>query len=361
LAVSRPSLRNFLFALAATALALVVLEGVAALGLALADRNNPLRHPLAERRHTAYDPELGWVGVPSLRLTDLYGPGRTLTTNAQGFRGERDTPRRVPPGKVRLVCSGDSFTLGWGVDDDATWCAQLERLDPRIETVNLGQGGYGVDQAYLWAKRELPDLDFQVHVLAFISEDIHRMRYDRFRGYAKPMLAIADGVPVAVGTPVPPPARLTRPLDRLHLVRAIRRLLRREAPGAPPRIPLSEAAALAERAIEALNRDADARERRFVAVWLPTLPDYVSRGSDALRTTLIANLRAHDVLVIDLVEDLRRLTGEQADALFLRPDEVAYPAAGRHYSEDGNAFVAAAIWQRLRNLPELASPSADRP
>ena len=40
-----------------------------------------------------------------------------------------------------------------GVGNDDVWCKLLESIDNRIETVNLGQGGYGVDQAYLWYKR----------------------------------------------------------------------------------------------------------------------------------------------------------------------------------------------------------------
>lgn len=351
----------FVFALIAVALGLLVLEGVSAVGLRLADRHNALRHPVAERKHTRYDPELGWVSVPSVDLPDLYGPGRSLHTNAQGFRGRRDTPREVPPGRIRLLCSGDSFTLGWGVDDADTWCAQLERLDDRIEAVNLGQGGYGVDQAYLWARRETGKLDHQLHVFAFISEDIQRMRYDSFRGYGKPTLTLEGGIPVAAGTPVPEPTDVAHPVERLHLVRAMRRLLGREMPTARPVMPLSDAAGLAQRALETLDRDARSRGSRFVAVWLPTLVDYISSDDDVLRRTLSGHLHASDVLVVDLVEDLRALPAERADSLFLKPDEVAYPAAGRHYSARGNAFIAAALWRRLQLLPAFAAASPTGP
>lgn len=58
-------------------------------------------------------------------------------------RGDRD----VPPGRYASSARGGSFTLGYGVGDADTWCALLQTIDPRLETVNMGQAGYGLDQA----------------------------------------------------------------------------------------------------------------------------------------------------------------------------------------------------------------------
>ena len=141
----------------------------------------------AERLHTRYDRELGWVSIPDLSLPDLYGPGLGLTTNARGFRG----PGRVEPlapGARRVICSGDSFTLGYGVGDLETWCSQLGSQEPRLDAVNMGQGGYGVDQAYLWYKRDGRGLDHQAHVFAFITDDLRRMLETDFHGFGKPHL-----------------------------------------------------------------------------------------------------------------------------------------------------------------------------
>ena len=63
-----------------------------------------------------------------------------------------------------------------------------QSLDPRLETLNMGQGGYGVDQAYLWYKRDAAKFEHQVHLLAFITDDFVRMQSDRFRGYGKPVI-----------------------------------------------------------------------------------------------------------------------------------------------------------------------------
>jgi hypothetical protein len=120
-------------------LILVVVEGFASYMLAV--RDIMTAYPLAERRHTKYDPELGWVNEASVHIPDMYGPGIYLRTNSEGFRNNHDFDTAVPNGKYRIVCSGDSFTLGYGVDNDHTWCHRLTALDPRLETVNMGQGG----------------------------------------------------------------------------------------------------------------------------------------------------------------------------------------------------------------------------
>ena len=109
-------------------------------------------------------------------------------------------PDRRP---ARIVCSGDSFTLGYGVDDEQTWCARLEAREPRFETINMGQGGYGIDQAYLWYRRDAAMLDHHVQVFAFISADFGRLLSDRFQGYGKPVLRMKQGALVLENTPVP--------------------------------------------------------------------------------------------------------------------------------------------------------------
>jgi lysophospholipase L1-like esterase len=65
--------------------------------------------------------------------------------NALGFR-ERRLPSPKPPGVVRLIALGDSFTQGYGVEEDEAWPRRLEtvldaRHGGRHEVVNLGVPG----------------------------------------------------------------------------------------------------------------------------------------------------------------------------------------------------------------------------
>ena len=161
----------------------VVLEGTASLlsfALSLPDR---IERPIAERLHTRYDAELGWIHIPGWHMADFYGPGSDLSINAQGFRDTADTPLAATPGLIRAICSGDSFTLGYGVGNAETWCAQLEVLEPRLETINMGQGGYGIDQSYLWYARDAAPLEHQLHLFGFIREDFGRIQSSEFLHY----------------------------------------------------------------------------------------------------------------------------------------------------------------------------------
>src|SRR5262245_35444103 len=65
--------------------------------------------------------------------------------NALGFR-ERRLPSPKPPGVLRVVALGDSFTQGYGVEEDEAWPRRLEsvldaRRGGRHEVVNLGVPG----------------------------------------------------------------------------------------------------------------------------------------------------------------------------------------------------------------------------
>src|SRR5262249_13452048 len=65
--------------------------------------------------------------------------------NALGFR-ERRLPSPKPPGVLRVVALGDSFTQGFGVQEQQAWPRRLETLldarrPGRYEVVNLGVPG----------------------------------------------------------------------------------------------------------------------------------------------------------------------------------------------------------------------------
>src|SRR5262245_48515932 len=65
--------------------------------------------------------------------------------NALGFR-ERRLPSPKPPGVLRVVALGDSFTQGYGVEEYQAWPRRLEtvldaRRPGRYEVVNLGVPG----------------------------------------------------------------------------------------------------------------------------------------------------------------------------------------------------------------------------
>ena len=123
----------------AVVLILALIEGFASLGMFGYDVLVYGRRPVAERSYTKYDDQLGWINAADTVAKDLYGSGRTVTINQQGFRATREFAKDIPAGKTRILCTGDSFTFGYGVGDSDTWCAQLEKRAPQFEVINMGQ------------------------------------------------------------------------------------------------------------------------------------------------------------------------------------------------------------------------------
>jgi len=316
--------------------------------------------PIQERHHTRYDAELGWVNEPNLRDPDLYAPGRSFTSNAQGFRNAADTPVQVPAGKLRVICCGDSFTLGYGVGDADSWPAQLERIDARLEAINMGQGGYGVDQAWLWYRRDGLPLDQQLVLFAFIGDDFERARRATFRGYAKPLLRAVDGRIEIANVPVPA-SSLRFPLwtqnapiaGELRVVQLARRLLRKLGAGrarSAPELSEPQARDLALAIFRDLERATRERGARLALVLLPHLD---SRQPDALHGIpgyvgeALDLARADGIAVIDLQPAFEALAPAARRELFIGEGELPLPGAKGHYNARGNAFAAEAIHAEL--------------
>lgn len=316
-----------------------------------------------EQSHTEYDSLLGWVSRPSIYLPDLYGKGVYLRTNAQGLRANREYTAAVPPGKTRIVCSGDSFTLGHDVSNDDAWCEQLERMDPRLETVNMGQAAYGVDQAYLWYKRDGGKLAHNVQLFAFITSDFDRIRSDNFSGVPKPYLRIEQGALRVENTPVP---RWVRPsemrgrirvaVQSLRSISLLRRLVSHgdtsTAREAPVQLSLDEARAVAARVFEELARLNAERGSTLVLVYLPKSLDSSKRSADPWRAFVREQAARLGVPVIDLVEDYRKLPAFEGEEMFTNP---FHPS---HYNPRGNTWAAKLIHDRLVELPAVKAKLA---
>lgn len=344
---------------AAALLTLALLEGLVSLGL-VADRiafrtTWRDRDPEAGPRVVSFDAELGWVTTPGFSADDALGADQSLHTTAQRVRGTRLFEPAVPPGKVRLIASGDSFTFGSGLDDEETWCEELMRLEPRLEAVNFGVGGYGIDQAWLRYRRDGAALEHDLHLFCFISEDALRAVSPMSWAGEKPWLTVEEGRPVVHGVPVGERPRWRRAagqiggfLGELRLVQVARRL----AGGRPERPPLAEddeARAIAVAIFDELARESAERRVTLAVVHLPVEPEYRGGSVDVLRFFFRAELERRGVAFLDLVDEFRALPEAEHAALFLRA-----PAVGAgHYNARGAAFVAATLRRKLREIPAV--------
>jgi lysophospholipase L1-like esterase len=320
-----------------------------------------LRHSLRSmQEHTRYDPELGWVGIPNLNIPNMYGPGIDLRTNSRGFRNAEEVEPRRLPGRRRIVCSGDSVTLGQRVGNDQTWCSLLASAERGLESVNMGQIGYGVDQAYLWYLRDADDLEVDVHILAFITHDFLRMQHSKFIGFGRPVLRLTGGRLEVTNTPVPRRAYyvpwLTMMSTRLQMLKTVdlaykakKRLLPEVADAgetsdesSPEEVRAVVAALFAE-----LKRYNDQRSRKTVLLYLPSLRELEgSEQSGEGWMSFVADRAAVlRIPLIDIVANLAELAANDGRAMYVD---------GYHLSEAGNERVAAAVLARLESDPGLA-------
>jgi hypothetical protein len=105
-------------------------------------------------------PALGWPSPNNPERKDASGSRRVPAF---------PDPNRTPP---RISLYGDSFTEGWGVDNEHAWSNILSiLLNCRVS--NFGVAGYGTDQAYLRFLQNTQD-PAKVVVLGVFTENIKR-------------------------------------------------------------------------------------------------------------------------------------------------------------------------------------------
>ena len=360
-------------------LLVIIIEGLASYGLIV--RDVMATKSLAKRRHTKYDAYLGWVNEPKVYIPDMYGPGVYLRTNAQGFRNNHDIDTAVQDGKARIVCSGDSFTHGYGVDNAHTWCELLSVLDPRLEPVNMGEDGYGIDQAYLWYKRDAVTMAHQVHLLAFITGDFYRMLSDSFLGYAKPVLEIENGSLAVKNVPVPRRDYyfpwITQNIDNLRNLRTVEfsnRLLRKvgvatsKSHQPTQRERDEKARKLARKIFEDLKRINEQHSSKLVLVYLPTIWELTGKPPVEWEWTdpkdwtefLEEESRSLEIPFINLFSEFRSLPYNEMVHLFIPKRQLSYPEAAGHLNDAGNKIAARVIYDKLMNDPTISCALSTR-
>ncbi|NES65043.1 MAG: hypothetical protein F6K24_07170 [Okeania sp. SIO2D1] len=302
--------------------------------------------------YAQYDELLGWVNIPNVNIPNMYGEGIYFRTNSQSFRNNEDFSINIPPNKVRIICSGDSFTMGLGVSNDQTWCQLLTSINQRLQTINMGQGGYGVDQVYLWYKRDGTKFDHNIQIFAFITDDFVRMQSAKFFGYGKPLLFLENGELVNHNFPVPRGAFLfpkiregSRYIQELRFLGLWQTLFPRQLEtdnqyvAQTPAIAMKIFEELAE-----INRD---KNSTLVVIYLPIRSDYYGNESDFWRQYLQVELEKRNIIYLDLIAEFRKIIpNEKVETLFLEGDG--------HYSVSGNEFFANLLYEKLLSMPEVA-------
>ena len=124
-----------------------------------------------KHHHSAvrFDKHLGWKLKP-------YVKDRVITSdfdvvysiNSKGIR-DKEIPFQKPAREFRIIALGESTVFGWGINYGQRFTDIMEQSLKHVEVINMGVGGFGIDQSLLQLKkggfRYNPDL-----VVLFVSD-----------------------------------------------------------------------------------------------------------------------------------------------------------------------------------------------
>ena len=333
--------------MAVTCLLFVLAEGLSSTTIAFYEMLRSNSHPQVNH----YDEFLGWASLPDTNIPDMYGPGVYVRTNSRGFRNDSETGIEAPDGKTRIICSGDSFTYGEGVANNHSWCHFLSELNHELDTVNLGQPGYGVDQMYLRYMRDATGIEHSVHIFAFIGADFDRMGLRNNYHYGKPVLNITEDSLIVENIPVPYiQPTIGRALARADFrtvdfgKRVIAKLFRK----APEEGDITERIGpVAAKVFQAISRLGEENNVYPVFVYLAVLNDIRNDQQGKWHEWVTDTMDTLDLPFIDLTPALQALPAGVAASFFIPPGE---PEAG-HYSVAGNQWVADKLHKHLNEMP----------
>lgn len=320
--------------------------------------------------------------------------------NMLGMRGA-EVPEAKPPGEMRVLCVGDSYTFGWGSLEASTYPAQLEALLQErfpatpIRVLNSGTGGQGP-----WQERILlnergfplqPDLVvLQIFPGNDLSDSLLREGTTTLEAFPVDTFDMAAAYRV-IDHPVARAnewlrrdSRLfleleTRVMGRWMLVRMYNRLRFVTLPGyRPPQPPgkrswivepdlkqwypqLDEAWRRLTTDVAGIHADCEARGipvAAFAMPWLAGEERYATEVAKYGAEHYERDKAAHRVE--DFLASTVEIPVPMVDALRAEPDQEAliFPADG-HLNRAGNSMVARRVAEAL--APEIAKGLQARP
>ncbi len=308
--------------------------------------------------HIAWHPVRAWGNRPDVSVS--YGEPEfvtTMTHNSAGYRN-REVAVDPTPGRDRILVLGDSFAYGVGVENNETFSAQLELLDPKLEVINTGVNGYGTNQELLLLRDEGLTLRPDVVLVAFFWNDPANNLHSQVA------FKLHDGE-LVYPEPVPESQQITRTIvrrrwlrhsyayrfasDRLKVVvYRLKSLL--GLPQADGRLDAREHAPAWELQFTLLHeviRVSRSAGAEVVLVIIPELmqvdPSVRTLGLEereyAVQERLLEFSAREGIVALDLLPALRAALAEDPEPLYYAQD--------RHFTARGHRVAANAIHARL--------------
>jgi len=178
-----PFTRDALLRVALLALSLGLVLGVGELAARLSWRDPELREVPPRRRDLPVLRSVRELSQPNVRGLHK---GVLYRTNSRGLRGP-EYPEQAAPGIFRIAVTGDSVTVGSGVDEEHAYARQLETLlnrgrdRPRFEVINMGLGGINASQAIARLEKNSAVYAPDLVVYGFTLNDLEGAGYIRLR------------------------------------------------------------------------------------------------------------------------------------------------------------------------------------
>ncbi len=347
-------LRRFFISVSVTALSVIATLAAVELGIRIF---SPQTH--FSVAVNVWDKRLGLRHVPDSRgrlRTPEFDTG--IVINSKGLR-DREYAYAKPDSTKRVLCLGDSFTFGYGVEWNETYAKVLEKLldygrvnGMRWQVVNAGVSGTGTAHqlAYLEVEGLKYDPDIVVVCICGANDFSESSMYGLY--------SLEDGGLVRHEARLSGPIRLRHIMQYLpgyrtffgksHLITFIKHRIARYAyarHASKPRDPATieagrkRAYELTEALFSALHARCQAVGAELIVIVVPEVdgsppPERVAN--------LISFIRSQGISYVDLEQCFRQ---EQAAGA-----EVFYPLDG-HWNSNGHRLVAELLYEYL------ASPS----
>lgn len=161
-----------------------------------------------------YDPFLGWAPKPNSNSQDgLY------YYNSHGIRVSHRPNKKNNNSPIKIALFGDSFTAAYDVPFENSWGYYLEnnlkKSGFKLEVLNFGVGGYGMDQAFLRYKAVSSKFSPDIVIFGFQPENTRRnlnmirsLYNHSFFPFSKPRFVFENKIFKLINSPCPSPKKL---------------------------------------------------------------------------------------------------------------------------------------------------------
>ncbi len=154
-----------------------------------------------------YDSRLGWHHRPGQRGRFAKEQFDTsVLINQHGLR-DHDYPEQRVEGMERVLVLGDSFTWGFGVEQEQIFTEVIEKSEQDLEVINAGVSGYSPDQELIWLREQGMHFQPDLVLLVLSGNDVWGNHQEVISFvYGKPRYRLdAAGVLQLGNVPVPKP------------------------------------------------------------------------------------------------------------------------------------------------------------